>query len=324
MTSSGPSEGAATGAKPTTDADGSATIVPCPHCHALNGATFERCVRCNQPLGPETAGAEPQPTQAPPSASARRRGRLLAALAPGSGLVATKLLLGLTGLVFAAHLVVSLLRDPSIGSLLLGGSVVDAVRFGALAPGSVELLVGEPWRLCSAVFVHFGIVHFGLNMLGLLYLGRMTEPALGPARFVLVYLATGVLGFATTAVWFVVTDQRGLTAGASGALFGLMGLVLGLLVRRSDPRWKLWATQAVLFSVLLGFAIQVANNSAHLGGLAVGVVLGLWLERRIRQPAHRWLRIAAVASLLAAGGCLVLAQLSPLWQLLERAQAAPG
>jgi membrane associated rhomboid family serine protease len=237
-------------------------------------------------------------------------------------LVATKILLALTTLVFGAHLLVALSQELSLSALLLGGSPIVAVRFGALAPGSLELLIREPWRIWSAVFVHFGVVHFGLNMLGLLYLGKMTEPAIGAARFVLVYLSTGLLGFATTAVYFVATGQNGLTAGASGALFGLMGLVLGLLLRRGDPRWKVWATQAVLFSVLLGFAIEVANNSAHLGGLAVGVALGLWFERSTRRPAPRWQRVAAVAGIAGTIVCLVLAQLSPLWQALEQAGTA--
>jgi membrane associated rhomboid family serine protease len=295
------------------------TLGRCPGCGALNSPDFDRCVRCNQPL----RASEPPRSTAPPARSqVPRRASLLALLAPGSGLVATKILLALTSLVFGAHLLVALSRELSLSALLLGGSPVVAVRFGALLPGNLGLLLSEPWRIWSAVFVHFGVVHFGLNMLGLLYLGRMTEPAIGAARFVLVYLSTGLLGFATTAVYFVVTGQNGLTAGASGALFGLMGLVLGLLLKRGDPRWKVWATQAVLFSVLIGFAIEVANNSAHLGGLAVGVVLGLWLERSTRRPVPRWQRVAAGVGVVGTVVCLVLAQLSPLWQMLEQARAA--
>jgi hypothetical protein len=73
---------------------------------------------------------------------------------------------------------------------------------------------------------------------------------------------------------------------------------------------------------LLGFAIRVANNSAHLGGLAVGVVLGLWLERSTRRPAARWQRVAAVAGVVGTVIILALAQLSPLWQMLEQSGAA--
>ena len=123
--------------------------------------------------------------------------------------------------------------------------------------------------------------------------------------------------------WRQLRRKAKVRPGASGALFGVMGLILGLLWRRRDPRWKLWATQAVLFSVLFGFAIRVANNSAHLGGLAVGVLFGLTVAPQVGKPAPRWQRVAAVAGLLASIVALVLAQLSPLWKALE-ASLPPG
>jgi membrane associated rhomboid family serine protease len=295
-------------------ADTGSTLVACPRCGALNAQDFDRCVRCTLPLGePAEPAGEPAGPHAP-------QARVITVPVPS--LLATKLLLGMTSVVFAGQLLVALGRELSLGGLLLGGNPVDAVRFGALAPGSAELLIGEPWRLLSAVFVHFGILHFGLNMLGLWYLGRMAEPAIGPVRFTVVYVATGLLGFATTTVYFLIMGKVALTAGASGALFGVMGLILGVLVRRRDPRWKIWATQAVLFSVLFGFAIRVANNSAHLGGLAVGVLFGLVMASSAQTPAPRWQRVLAVAGLLGSAVSLVLAQLSPLWRALE--QALPG
>jgi rhomboid protease GluP len=94
-----------------------------------------------------------------------------------------------------------------------------------------------------------------------------------------------------------------------------------MLLRRGDPRWKAWATQAVLFGLMFGFAVQVANNAAHIGGVVLGVACGLWLGAGQRRPPARWQ--VALAGLGMAGSVvsLVLAQLSPLWRLVEEALA---
>ncbi|MBI4705586.1 MAG: rhomboid family intramembrane serine protease [Deltaproteobacteria bacterium] len=136
-------------------------------------------------------------------------------------------------------------------------------------------------------------------------------------------MTTGLVGFATTAIYHVsLVPQPTLTAGASGAIFGLMGMILGLLLKRRDPRWKTWALQGVLLSVLFGFAMRVANNSAHLGGLAAGIVLGVLFAPGAPQPARGWQAALAAVSALACLLSLVLAQLSPLWKML--AQQASG
>ena len=230
---------------------------------------------------------------------------------------ATLALLLLNGVVFVAQLVVALRRSPSWEAILLGGTSVDVVRFGAMPLGSLPLALHEPWRALSAMFVHIGVVHLALNMSALFYLGRMAEPAIGAARFVLVYLLTGLGGFLASLVYSVLAGQHALTAGASGALFGLTGLVLGILLRRRDPRWKAWATQAVLFGLMFGFAVKVANNSAHLGGVAIGLGCGLVLGRDAPRPAARWQNVLAALGLAASVASLVAAQLSPLWRLLE-------
>lgn len=237
----------------------------------------------------------------------------------GFSLPATIGLLALTTLVFVGQLVVALGHDPSAGVLLTGGSNADVLRFGALPLGSLELLAAEPWRLLSAAFVHVGIIHFLMNASGLYYLGRLTEPAIGPWRFVLVYVATALAGYLASALYYQLAGAHALTAGSSGALFGLLGVVLGILVRRRDPRWKLWLTQAVLFALAFGFAVGVANNSAHVGGLLLGAGFGLALGPEQPGPSPRWQRWLAIASLGACVVALVLVQRSPWWRLLDQA-----
>jgi rhomboid protease GluP len=232
--------------------------------------------------------------------------------------------------VFALQMLAALQRGVSPFDLIMGGGPRAVVtRFGLLL---VDRFTSpfEPWRLLSAVFVHIGVVHVALNMLALSSFGRMSEPAVGPARFVLCYVVTGVVGFATTVAWAALTGGPApATAGASGAVFGVMGMILGLLLRLRDPRWKDFAIQAVLYSVLFGFAVNrvstsiAVNNSAHLGGLASGVVFGVLYAGTVKARAlaragsDLAVNLGAGAAVLACVASLLLAQVSPVWRAME-------
>ena len=244
-------------------------------------------------------------------------------------LPATKAIIALTLLIFGAQVMSAIAREQ-FQSLLLGANPVDDLRFGTLylVPGDpvvdpMVVLSTEPWRLLTACFVHFGIIHFGLNMAALVQLARLAEPAIGSARFIIAYVVTGILGFACTVAHVVLFPHATFTAGASGAVFGVMGVILGFLVRRRDPRWKTWAMQAVFYSLLFGFIIR-ANNSAHIGGLLVGAAFGALFAPGAPKPAASWQTWLAGASLLACVVSLGLAQLSPLPELLERAEQRRG
>jgi membrane associated rhomboid family serine protease len=238
-------------------------------------------------------------------------------------LPAAKGLLALTLLVFAAQTLVALDGRVSLDRVLLqGGHVVEPFRFGAMPSGATDMLAEEPWRLLSACFVHFGIVHVFLNMLTFVHLARLAEPAVGSVRFFIVYVASGIISFATTVLWSVLAPQHGITAGASGSIFGLMGFVLGFLIRRRDPRWKLWLGQAVFISLLFSFAMTNVNNSAHIGGLCAGVAFGYAFAPGAPKPSTGWQRVTAAVGVLGCLGALLAAQLSPYWRLLARAVAA--
>lgn len=252
--------------------------------------------------------------------------RLGAPLDP-SALWASKILIGATVLVFAGQIWVT---HPQSGEdvvkALLRPSGIEAIRFGAL---HVSLLPTEPWRLASAVFVHFGALHLVMNMFALAWLGRIAEPAVGSARFVVTYVTAGIFGFAASEAYTLLFGMGGgITAGASGAVFGIMGLVLGMLYRQKNPQWKQFALQAVLFNVLLGLGINQAgvgvsiNVVAHLGGLVVGVAWGFFFASpRAASRARRsdlWANLGALLGLLVCVASLVLAQRSPTWRELER------
>jgi rhomboid protease GluP len=298
----------------------------CARCGALNGADFDHCIRCASPLA-----AAPAQRSAPPRDSAGR-----------DRVWAAQIILGLTSLTFAGQLMAAFSRDMTISkALFTGGNEIDHLRFGAL-PYDLEVVAREPWLLLSCVFVHYGILHFGLNMMGFWSFARVAEPAMGSARLLVAYVAAGLTGSVLTIVLaaadatsFLAGIQRllagraalgvGATLGASGAVFGVMGLVLGWLLRRRDSRWKTFAVEAVLFSVLFGFAVNAApsstiviNNAAHLGGLACGVVFGMVYAGRGRK-APPWLVYGSAAlCLLACLASLLLAQLSTRWRDIDK------
>ncbi|MSP26419.1 MAG: rhomboid family intramembrane serine protease [Myxococcales bacterium] len=299
--------------------------VECQGCGALNGSEFGNCMRCGRSLDDAPAGERVRrPFPAP---RVQHRAAILGAGTeplfgrfPAESLPATKAILTLTMLVASAQILTSFARGPSISALFLGGDAVDAIGQGALILVP-SLVVEEPWRLISACFVHFGALHLLMNMMGLLHLCRLAEPAVGSVRLVIVYVSTGALGFAATVVYHSLAGKMGTTAGASGALFGVMGLVLGFLLRRKDERWKTWLMQTVAFSVVFGFIVPgvSVNNVAHLGGLATGLLFGLAFAPGAPKPSAIWQRVFATVLALSVLASLLLAHASPLPTMLRDA-----
>ena len=175
--------------------------------------------------------------------------------------------------------------------IALGGStnVGVLVRLGANVPELV--LGGQPWRLFTSIFLHIGIVHVLLNGWALYQLGGLLESFVGSARMLSVALASGLVGSAASTAWHVWTGNPGLSAGASGAVFGLLGALVGLLLRRkNDLRAEgrsllssllVWAG----LNVYLGLSTPGIDNAAHFGGAIAGFLAGFFFLLRRRAPA---------------------------------------
>ena len=129
------------------------------------------------------------------------------------------------------------------------------------------------WRLFSACFVHVGAWHLGLNLWVLWQVGRVYERLVGPARVLLIYVVTGIFGFALS-----IALLPGITAGASGAVFGITGALLAVaVVARHRALGRFLATTLLPFvagTFALGALVPMINNVAHFGGLAMGFLLG--------------------------------------------------
>ena len=142
---------------------------------------------------------------------------------------------------------------------------------------------GEYWRLFTAMFMHAGIRHLLNNMLLLYVLGSSLESLLGPVRFLILYLAGGLIG--NIAAWrFYVWQGRSVVAvGASGAVFAVMGALLWIvLISKGQVRGLSLRQMLVMlgFSLYFGFASAGVSNAAHIGGLLGGFVLSMLLYRK--------------------------------------------
>src|SRR5437773_275809 len=142
---------------------------------------------------------------------------------------------------------------------------VDAtalVRLGALyAP--LVIYRDQWWRLVTAIFLHGGLIHIGFNLWCLFDLGPAVESLFTIPKFIFIYLVTGVFGFVLSLWW-----RPGLSIGASGAILGLIGVLIGVSFHHGsigrDMRAQL--LKWVVYIAILGFAIPGTDNAAHAGG----------------------------------------------------------
>jgi membrane associated rhomboid family serine protease len=131
-----------------------------------------------------------------------------------------------------------------------------------------------------------------MNLYALASFGPAFESRFGGARLVLVFATTGVAGFLTSSYLYAWSGP--LTAGASGALFGLIGSEVGFLAIRRDHRAREVFVQYLIIALALGLLMPV-NNFAHLGGFVVGLFLGAGLARSTSPPSGSVLGAQAMA-----------------------------
>jgi membrane associated rhomboid family serine protease len=157
------------------------------------------------------------------------------------------------------------------------GLARDLLRYD-LVPGIADGLPGQWYRLLSSGFLHYGLIHLGFNMYALYALGQTLEPSLGRVRFALVYFAS-LLGGSAGAL---LLQPNALHGGASGAVFGLFGLItVGYLMRGINPLSTPLGF-VLLINVFLSFRPGISFGG-HLGGAVAGALCAL----AVVAPAHR-------------------------------------
>lgn len=158
------------------------------------------------------------------------------------------------------------------------GSTTDTlfmVRHGAMYEPLVTQQ-GEHYRLFTCMFLHFGVQHLFYNMLLLIFVGDMLEKVAGKVRYLLIYLGGGLMGNVLSMAVAERTGNFAVSAGASGAIFAVVGALLYLVVRNSDrvpEELRRRMVVMALLSLIQGFTQTGTDNMAHLGGFLGGILI---------------------------------------------------
>ncbi|MGO5053008.1 rhomboid family intramembrane serine protease [Lachnospiraceae bacterium LCP25S3_G4] len=140
----------------------------------------------------------------------------------------------------------------------------------------------EYYRIFTSLFLHFGFSHLMNNMLMLFVVGRILETELGRAKFVIIYFLAG-LGGNFLSMWYDIrTKNFVVSAGASGAIFGIIGALLYVVIRNRGRLGTL-SSKGLIFMIALslyyGFTSTGIDNLAHIGGLVTGFIMSIVLYR---------------------------------------------
>ncbi|MFE9256460.1 rhomboid family intramembrane serine protease [Streptomyces sp. NPDC006879] len=254
-----------------------------------------RCTRCERPICTECMVNASVGFQCPECVRAGSgTGHSAAASTPrtvAGGAVATdphlvtKVLLGINVVVF---LVGAVLGRSFLLPLELVGRYVE--EFGAPLEG---VSTGQWYRLLTAMFLHEQTWHIGFNMLSLWWLGGPLEAALGRARYLALYLLSGLAGSALT---YLLAAPNAPSLGASGAIFGLLGATAVLMRRMRYDMRPLIALLAINLVITFAWRDAIAWQ-AHIGGLVAGAVIayGMVHAPRDKRALVQWGTCALVA-----------------------------
>ncbi|EHI55216.1 hypothetical protein HMPREF9333_01631 [Johnsonella ignava ATCC 51276] len=165
------------------------------------------------------------------------------------------------------------------------GSSEDAdtmLRYGAeFTPYVIE--GKEYWRLLTSMFMHFGIDHIANNMIVLFMIGDNLERALGHVKYLIFYLICGIGANIVSLFFEMLTGNYSVSAGASGAVFGVMGGLLWAVIANRGRLEELTSQRMAIFIVLslyYGFISTGVDNAAHVGGAVIGFCLSMLIYKK--------------------------------------------
>ena len=147
------------------------------------------------------------------------------------------------------------------------------------------------WRLFTSMFLHFGVQHLAGNMIALLFLGGMLERRIGSVRYLAIYILSGMCGGVISCLYeyyqysnhLIMGDTLSVSAGASGAVFGIIGALIFIVIFHRKKEEEINLRQLAwmaLFSVLSGVLTTGIDNAAHIGGLIFGFLFAYLLAHR--------------------------------------------
>ena len=188
--------------------------------------------------------------------------------------IATRVLIGINVVVFLAMAATT--RE------FLDFNVPTVLRWGA--DFAILTASGEWWRMLTSMFLHGGILHIAVNMWALRNLGYTAELFYGRRNFLIIYFLSGLAGSAGTMVW----NPIRVSVGASGAIFGVAGALAALVYFKKLPVDRALLRRdvgsiggVIIFNLIIGARLATIDNSAHVGGLIAGTLLGFALPATI-------------------------------------------
>lgn len=239
-----------------------------------NRPTGLSCSRCGRPACPDClreapvgfqctdcvhAGAQQQRTQQRGHRDAGFGARTIAGARYAQSFVVTQVLIAVNVLVYALTVVqAKSLNDNDHAEVFQLGVLWGRATFGG----------GEWWRLFTSGFLHFGPIHIAVNMFSLWMMGRALEPVFGKARYLALYFVS-MLGGSAAVLLFDNLDRG--TAGASGALFGLMGAYAVIVLKLRLNPTSLVITLAI--NAYITFGVSGISILGHVGGLVIGALV---------------------------------------------------
>ena len=256
------------------------------------------CSNCGRPICPDCMTSTSVGMRCPECARQRTHVRRVGAAGVGEEPVLTYVLIGVNVAV-------------ALGAFLSGASATGGGGIGSsslLQDGSVSRFAidqGDYWRLVTAGFLHTGLIHLLFNMFALYILGGMLEPAIGRLKFGLVYFVSLLAG----SFGALLFEPVAATAGASGAIFGLMGAAVVVMRDRGVSVMESGIGLWIGLNLLITFTIPGISIGGHIGGLVGGALVALLFTEvagRIRVSESVVTLLAGAIGAIAVVGAIAV------------------
>ncbi|HMD99926.1 MAG TPA: rhomboid family intramembrane serine protease [Terriglobia bacterium] len=269
----------------------------CPNCRALVERGASECPFCGMKLRSPRARSQSSGS-----------GQVLGGLLPVPSTACSVIILVTIAVYAASWYLTQQASSPGMPAPSMGGINGGVLQeLGAKSP--LIVFRHQWWRLVTAIFLHAGLFHIGMNLWCLFDLGPQVEALFGASKFVVFYLVTGVAGFLLSLFW----NPMGMSIGASGAILGLIGVLIGASFHHGGlgkayrgTLWR-WVIYILIFGLLPFFAV---DNAAHIGGLVSGLALGYVVPETDSETVmgdKLWNVLALFAVIIIAGSFVLMA-----------------
>ncbi len=186
----------------------------------------------------------------------------------------------------------------TIGLVIINVVIFFALSFRGMTEDTLYMLengamfvpyvleYGEYYRMVTSIFLHFGFDHLLNNMVSLGFLGWYLEAEVGKIKFLLIYFFSGIAGNVLSTVWEIYTGDYAVSAGASGAVFGIIGALVYIAMRNHGRIGDLAGRGLVIMAAISlyhGFTSTGVDNLAHIGGFLGGIFTAILLYRKKKR-----------------------------------------